>query len=51
MGIRPKIFLIYLALGVVPVLVLIYVSNLNSVDVVEAMLRDDLERDAAASMM
>ncbi|MBA3805619.1 MAG: cache domain-containing protein, partial [Acidobacteria bacterium] len=48
MGIRPKIFLIYLALGVVPVLVLIYVSNLNSVDVVEAMLRDDLERDAAA---
>ncbi len=48
MGIRPKIFLIFFAFGVVPVLVLIYVSNLHSVETVEAMLRSDVERDAAA---
>ena len=48
MGIRPKIFLIFFACGVVPGLSLIYVSNLNSVKTVEAMLRGDVERDAAA---
>jgi signal transduction histidine kinase len=47
-GIRPKIFLIFFACGVAPVLLLIYVSNLNSVETVEAVLRGDLERDAAA---
>jgi signal transduction histidine kinase len=46
-GIRPKIFLIFFAFGVAPVLVLIYVSNLNSVGAVEMMLRGDVERDAA----
>jgi signal transduction histidine kinase len=47
MGIRPKIFLIFFACGVAPVLLLIYMSNLNSVETVEAMLRGDLERDGA----
>ena len=47
MGIRPKIFLIFFACGVAPVLVLIYVSNLNSVETVEAVLRGDLERETA----
>lgn len=48
MGIRPKIFLIFFAFGVAPVLVLIYVSNLNSVETVETVLRGEVERETAA---
>lgn len=47
MGIRPKIFLIFFAFGVLPVLVLVYVSHLNSVEAVERVMRGDLEREAA----
>jgi signal transduction histidine kinase len=46
-GIRPKIFLIFFAFGVVPMLVLVYVNHLNSVETVERMLRGDLEREMA----
>jgi signal transduction histidine kinase len=46
-GIRPKIFLIFFAFGVLPVLVLVYVNHLNSVETVERVLRGDLEREAA----
>lgn len=47
MGIRPKIFLIFFAFGVLPVLVLVYVNHLNSVETVERVLRGDLERETA----
>lgn len=47
MGIRPKIFLIFFAFGVVPVLVLVYVNHLNGVETVERVLRGALEREAA----
>jgi len=46
-GIRPKIFLIFFAFGVVPVLVLVYVNQLNSLEAVELVLRGELEREAA----
>lgn len=48
MGIRPKIFLIFFACGVAPLLLLIYLSNLNSVEAVETVLRSDVERNTAA---
>jgi signal transduction histidine kinase len=44
-GIRPKIFLIFFAFGVVPVLVLVYVNHLNGVEAVERVLRADLEHE------
>jgi signal transduction histidine kinase len=46
-GIRPKIFLIFFAFGVVPVLVLVYVNHLNGVEAVERVLRADLEHEMA----
>ncbi|HEX8141374.1 MAG TPA: ATP-binding protein [Pyrinomonadaceae bacterium] len=45
MGIRPKIFLIFFAFGILPMLLLIYVNYLNSVDTLEAILRADVERE------
>ncbi|HEX8773678.1 MAG TPA: ATP-binding protein [Pyrinomonadaceae bacterium] len=45
MGIRPKIFLIFFAFGIMPMLALIYVNYLNSVEALEAMLRSDVERE------
>ncbi|HYY57145.1 MAG TPA: ATP-binding protein [Pyrinomonadaceae bacterium] len=45
MGIRPKIFLIFFAFGIVPMLVLVYINYLNGVGAVEAVLRGDVERE------
>jgi len=44
-GIRPKIFLIFFAFGIIPMLLLIYVNYLNSVEALEAMLRSDVKRE------
>ncbi|HEV2912230.1 MAG TPA: ATP-binding protein [Pyrinomonadaceae bacterium] len=46
MGIRPKIFLIFFAFGIVPMLVLVYINYLNGVGAVEVVLRGDVEREA-----
>lgn len=47
MGIRPKLFLIFFALGVAPMLLLSVLLYWNSVRSVETMLRSDVERDAS----
>jgi signal transduction histidine kinase len=47
-GIRPKIFLIFFAFGIVPMLLLTYVNYLSGVETVEAMLRGDVERETRA---
>lgn len=46
MGIRPKIFLIFFAFGIIPMLLLLYVNYLNSVEALEDMLRNDVKREA-----
>ncbi|MDT4953441.1 MAG: hypothetical protein QOJ02_1579 [Acidobacteriota bacterium] len=48
MRIRPKLLLIFMALGVVPLVVLSVVNYLSGVRAVEAELRDDAQRDAVA---
>lgn len=45
MGIRPKIFLIFFAFGIIPMLALIYANYLNSVEALEEMLRSDVTRE------
>ena len=46
MGIRPKLFLLFFALGILPVLLLSIVNYWYGVRAVEALLRADVERDA-----
>lgn len=46
MGTRPKILLLFFALGVVPAVVLSVVSYRNGVSVIEARLRSEVEREA-----
>ncbi|HEX8650753.1 MAG TPA: ATP-binding protein [Pyrinomonadaceae bacterium] len=46
MGIRPKLFLLFFALGVLPVLLLSLVNYWYGGRAVEALLRADVERDA-----
>lgn len=46
MGTRPKLLLLLMALGVVPLVALSIITYLNSVRTVEAQLRADVERDA-----
>lgn len=45
MGLRSKIFLIFLAFGIVPMLVLNYFNYLSSLEAVESLLRGDVERE------
>jgi hypothetical protein len=45
MGLRSKIFLIFLAFGIVPMLVLNYFHYLSSLEAVESLLRSDVERE------
>jgi signal transduction histidine kinase len=44
-GIRPKIFLIFFAFGLVPMLLLTYVNYLSGVEAAEALLRGSVERE------
>ena len=46
MGIRPKIFLVVFAFGIIPMLLLIYANYLSSVDALEDMQRSDVKREA-----
>ena len=46
MGIRPKLFLVFFALGIVPVLLLSIVNYWYGVRAVEALLRSDVEQEA-----
>ena len=48
MGIRPKIFLLFLAIGVVPLLLIVVFNYVNSLRAAESLLRDDAERERAA---
>jgi signal transduction histidine kinase len=48
MSIRPKLLLIFLALGILPLVALSVVNYLSSVRAVEAQLRTDVERDKQA---
>jgi signal transduction histidine kinase len=45
MGLRSKIFLIFLAFGILPMLLLNYVNYLTSVETVEALLRGEVEQE------
>ena len=47
MGIRPKLFLLFFALGILPVLLLSLVNYWYGVRAVEALLRANVERDAS----
>jgi signal transduction histidine kinase len=47
-GIRPKLLIIFVALGVVPFVALSVISYLNGVRSIETQLRSDVERDALA---
>lgn len=46
MGTRPKLLLLFLAIGVIPVVVLSVVNYLNGVSTVESQLRGEVEREA-----
>lgn len=48
MGIRPKLLIIFAALGVVPLVALSLINYLNGVRAVEAQLRGELQRGAQA---
>jgi signal transduction histidine kinase len=47
MGLRSKIFLIFLAFGIVPMLVLNYVNYLSSIEAVEGLMRGDVEHETS----
>lgn len=48
-GIRPKLFLVFFACGVIPMLVFTVANYLNGVSVVEDLLRHDVEQEARAA--
>ena len=48
MGIRPKLFLVFIAFGIIPMLVLSIVNYWSGMRAVEALLLSNVERDALA---